>query len=95
MKKATLQVVFPQEKLNALQHYAAEKDVKMGAELEDALQKMYEKYVPKEVRAYLEIMEQSAPPSRPRPNRPAPQAGASNAPGSQPATNRQEGNRNG
>ncbi|MDL2232072.1 DUF6103 family protein [Ruminococcaceae bacterium OttesenSCG-928-L11] len=59
-------VSFPTEKLEAVRHYAAEKDSDLTAELEDALQKLYERIVPKDVRAYLEVKEQAAPASRPR-----------------------------
>lgn len=73
MKKATVQISYPAEKLNAIQHYMEEKGVDLKAEMEDALQKSYEKYVPKEVRAYLEIQSKKEPvkPSRsPQPKQP-------------------------
>lgn len=71
MKKSTIQVNYPTEKLDAVRHYTAEKGGDLNAELEDALQKLYERMVPKDVRAYLEIKEQGKPVSRPRAARPA------------------------
>jgi len=65
VKKATIQLSFDSEKLDAIKHYTTEKGVDLQAELNDALQSAYTKYVPKEVRAYLEIRSMSEPP-RPR-----------------------------
>ena len=64
MKKSTIQLSFDSEKLDAIKHYTTEKGVDLQAELNDALQSAYTKYVPKEVRAYLEIR------TKPEPERP-------------------------
>lgn len=83
MKKSAIQISFPTEKLEAVQYYSAEKGGNITAEMEDALQKLYERIVPKEVRAYLEVKEQTKPASRPRPPRsdspPPPLAGEENS----------------
>lgn len=54
MKKANITIPFDDEKLRATRFYAHRKDVILEDELEDFLQKTYEKYVPKDTREYLE-----------------------------------------
>lgn len=78
MKKANITVSFEQEKLKALQFYAGKKDISLTAELDDSLQKLYEKYVPAQTREYIESTAEDersalARTSRPRPA-PAPAA---------------------
>lgn len=73
MKKITIQISFPTEKLEAVRHYAADRDTDLNRELEDALQRLYEKYVSKDVRAFLEAMEQKPTGRPPRPDRPVQQ----------------------
>lgn len=74
MKKATVTITFEQEKLNAVQFYAGKKDASIAAELNDYMEKLYEKYVPAQTREYIES--QSGPPKEKpkRPVRPASQA---------------------
>ena len=68
MKKANITVSFEQEKLKALQFYAGKKDASLEAELDEYLQKLYEKYVPAQTREYIESMaEQEAPPRKAQP----------------------------
>lgn len=72
MKKANITIHFEQEKLKALQFYAGKKDASLQAELDEYLQKLYEKYVPARTREYIESMaEDEKTKPRPRPNRPA------------------------
>ena len=78
MKNATVQISYPSEKLAAIQQYMGKKDVEMNAELQDALTKLYEKHVPREVREYLESQESAKAYKQPR--RPARQT-PSHAPG--------------
>ncbi|MDL2234111.1 DUF6103 family protein [Ruminococcaceae bacterium OttesenSCG-928-L11] len=77
MKKATVQISFPAEKMGAIQHYMAEKGGDLNGEMEDALQRIYDRIVPKEVRAYLEVKAQATPTKPPRTHRPAPSAASS------------------
>ena len=69
MKKAIVQVSFDAEKLGAIRQYLAKKDAEFQSELEDFMQKLYEKHVPAPVRDYIESREPEAPPRRP--SRPA------------------------
>ncbi len=70
MKNATITISFEQEKLKALQFYAGKKDADMQGELDDFLQKLYEKYVPAQTREYIESQMEQAPTRQRRPRRP-------------------------
>ncbi|WP_227765106.1 DUF6103 family protein [Zhaonella formicivorans] len=54
MKQATLQIKFDEEKLNAIKQYMGKKDADLQTELDDVMQKLYEKHVPAPVREYIE-----------------------------------------
>ena len=53
-EKATLQVTFQKEKLEALRFYMNEKDLTVEGELQKHISSIYEKYVPSATRRYLE-----------------------------------------
>ena len=53
-EKATLQVTFQKEKLEALRFYMQEKNLVVEDELQNHMSKIYEKYVPVPTRRYLE-----------------------------------------
>ncbi len=53
-EKATLQVTFQKEKLEALRFYMDEKDLTVEGELQKHINSIYEKYVPSATRRYLE-----------------------------------------
>ena len=72
MKNTTVQFTYPAEKLAAIRQYMGKKDVQMSTELEDALTKLYEKHVPREVREYLESRETAKADKARKPNRQAP-----------------------
>lgn len=75
MKKVTVSIQFEQEKLRAIQFYAGKKDSTLEEELDDIMQKLYEKYVPAQTREYIESMADTAERPRPRPSRAAPPVG--------------------
>lgn len=54
MKKATLTISFEAEKLDALTYYMEKKEADLQNELNDTIQKLYEKHVPPPTREYLE-----------------------------------------
>ena len=79
MKKATLTVSFDSEKLDALTYHMGKKDADLQTELEDTVQKFYEKHVPQATREYIDdklSREAAAKPKLKSPVRPAP-AGSS------------------
>ena len=83
MKNATVQITYPSEKLAAIRQYMGKKDVEMGTELQDALTKLYEKHVPREVREYLESQVSAKAEKQPlRPARQAPVRTPENTTGS-------------
>lgn len=71
MKKATVQVSYDAEKLGAIRQYMAKKDTEFQNELEDFMQKLYEKHVPAPVRDYIENRETDEQEVPRRPSRPA------------------------
>jgi hypothetical protein len=79
MKKATLTVSFDSEKLDALTYHMSKKDTDLQTELEDTVQKLYEKHVPQATREYIDdklSREAAAKPKRPV--RPAVAGGSDN-----------------
>lgn len=70
MRKITFSVQVDAEKLRAIQFYTGRKQSSMEAELEDCVNKIYEKYVPAQTREYIESI--AAPARSSRPSRPAP-----------------------
>ena len=78
MKKATLTVSFNSEKLDALTYHMGKKDTDLQTELEDTVQKLYEKHVPQATREYIDdkLSREAAKPKRPV--RPAATGGSDN-----------------
>ena len=56
MKKVTVSVQMEQEKVRAIQFYAGKRETTVEAELQEYLDKLYEKYVPVQTREYLESL---------------------------------------
>lgn len=63
MKKTNISIPFEEKKLRAARFYAARKGAVLEDELEEFLQKTYEKYVPRDTREYLE---QDVPGAKPK-----------------------------
>lgn len=72
MDKASIKITFDAEKLGAVKRYMGKKDALLDAEMEDFMQKLYEKYVPPAVRDYIETRNEEAPPAPQKPSRPRP-----------------------
>lgn len=58
MKKETIAISLEAEKLRAIKKYMEKKDADLQAEMADQLQKLYEKYVPANVREYIDEREE-------------------------------------
>ena len=71
MKKTAIQISYDAEKLGAIRQYMGKKDTELQTELEDFMQKLYEKHVPAPVREYIENRESDEPEAPRRPSRPA------------------------
>lgn len=65
MRKITVSVQVEAEKLRAIQFYVGRKNSTVEAELEDCVNKIYEKYVPAQTWEYIESIAAPARPSRP------------------------------
>lgn len=84
MKTTTLTVSFNTEKLDALTYHMGKKQADLPVELNDTIQKLYEKYVPQATREYLDdkIARDESAKERPRrPARPAPASSTEEATG--------------
>ena len=57
MKKDTIAISLEAEKLRAIKKYMEKKEADLQAEMADQLQKLYEKYVPANVREYIDERE--------------------------------------
>lgn len=71
MKKTTLQISFDADKLGALKQYMAKKDESLETELDNVVQKLYEKHVPAPVREYIESRDSETQKKPKRPARPS------------------------
>ena len=67
MKNTTLTVTFNTEKLDALRFHMEKKDTDLQAELNDTVQKLYEKYVPQATREYIDDKVSREPKVKDRP----------------------------
>jgi hypothetical protein len=82
MKKANMTISFGSEKLDALTYHMGKKDTNLQTELEDTIQKLYEKHVPQATREYIDdkLSREAAAKSKPkRPVRPATASSAENS----------------
>lgn len=83
MKKTTITMSYDEEKYKALKMYLERKEMTIDEELTKALDALYNKTVPADVRRFLEMLSGgvSAPAVTPRTKKPKPSAvGASPAP---------------
>ena len=81
MKKANLTISFDSEKLDALTYHMGKKEADLQTELEDTVQKLYEKHVPQATREYIDdkLSREAAAKTKPkRPVRPAAAGGSDN-----------------
>lgn len=77
MKNTTMTISFNTEKLDALTFHMGKRDVNLQAELNDTVQRLYEKYVPQATREYIDdrVARDAAREWSRRPSRPAPHSG--------------------
>ena len=83
MEKTTLTVCFDNEKMDALTYHMGKKDADLRTELQDTVQKLYEKYVPQATRDYIDdrLAREAAEKRKPkRTARPAASSGSSDGP---------------
>lgn len=71
MKNTTLTISFNTEKLDALIFHMGKKDASLQDELNETMQKLYEKYVPQATREYIDDKVTREGKTKERPRRPA------------------------
>ena len=69
--KKTVTVSINAEKLAALEMYLGLKNMSLSGELEKFSEQLYQKYVPSNVREFIELTAAKKPPKKPKNNAPA------------------------
>ena len=70
MKNATVTIGYDEEKLTATRIYMEQKELSVEQELTKAMEGLYGKYVPANVREFLELRYQTAKPVKKKPMNP-------------------------
>ena len=71
MKKTSVNIMYDDEKLNAVKLYMSQRDLDFKEELEKSVDTLYSKYVPANVREFIDMKGLQAKP--PKPKKPKPQ----------------------
>ncbi|WP_449077409.1 DUF6103 family protein [Ruminococcus sp.] len=71
MKKTSVNIMYDDEKLNAVKLYMSQRDLNFKEELEKSVDSLYSKYVPANVRKFIDMKSSQAKP--PKPKKPKPQ----------------------
>lgn len=64
--KKSVTVSIESEKLSALEMYLGQKNLKLPKELEKFSEQLYQKYVPSNVREFIELTAAKKPPKKPK-----------------------------
>ncbi|SCY65419.1 DUF6103 family protein [Ruminococcus sp. YE282] len=71
MKKTSVSIMYDDEKLNAIRLYMSQRDLDFKEELEKLVDSLYAKYVPANVREFIDMKVLQTKP--PKPKKPKPQ----------------------
>ena len=71
MKKTSVSIMYDDEKLSAVKLYMSQRDFDFKEELEKSVDTLYSKYVPANVREFIDMKSLQAKP--PKPKKPTPQ----------------------
>ena len=71
MKKTSVSIMYDDEKLNAIKLYMSQRDLDFKEEFEKSVDSLYAKYVPANVREFIDMKSVLAKP--PKPKKPKPQ----------------------
>lgn len=71
MKKSSISIMYDDEKLSAIRLYMSQRDLDFKEELEKSVDALYAKYVPANVRKFIDMKSSQAKP--PKPKKPNPQ----------------------
>ncbi len=70
MKKTSVSVMYEDEKLNAVKMYMSQRDLNFKEELEKSVDALYAKYVPANVREFIDMKSVLAKPPKPKKQKP-------------------------
>ena len=71
MKKSSISIMYDDEKLSAIRLYMSQRDLDFKEELEKSVDSLYAKYVPANVREFIDMKGSQVKP--PKPKKPKPQ----------------------
>lgn len=71
MKKTNISIMYDDEKLSAIRLYMSQRDLDIKEELEKSVDSLYSKYVPANVREFIDMKSSQTKP--PKPKKPNPQ----------------------
>ena len=71
MKKTSVSIMYEDEKLNAVKMYMSQRDLDFKEELEKSVDTLYAKYVPANVREFIDMKGSQV--KTPKPKKPKPQ----------------------
>ena len=66
MKKTSVSIMYEDEKLNAVKMYMEQRDLDFKEELEKSVDSLYAKYVPANVREFIDVKSVLTKPSKPK-----------------------------
>lgn len=66
MKKTSVSIMYDDEKLNAVKMYMEQRDLDFKEELEKSVDSLYAKYVPANVREFIDMKSVLTKPSKPK-----------------------------
>ena len=71
MKKSSISIMYDDEKLSAIKLYMSQRDLDFKSELEKSVDSLYAKYVPANVREFIDMKSSQAKPPKPKKPKPA------------------------
>lgn len=66
MKKSSISIMYDDEKLNAIRLYMSQRDLDFKEELEKSVDSLYSKYVPANVREFIDMKGSQVKPPKPK-----------------------------
>ena len=66
MKKTSVSILYDDEKLNAIRLYMSQRDLDLKEELEKSVDSLYAKYVPANVREFIDMKGSQVKPPKPK-----------------------------
>ena len=70
MKKTSISIMYDDEKLNAIRLYMSQRDLDFKEELEKSVDSLYAKYVPANVREFIDMKSFLSKPPKPKKQKP-------------------------